>query len=373
VSGPERLVGGYCSKVFRLAELLQYLPCFYDINIEQALTILEVPRDLFHQARAALSVDEEWPLNAIKQGRFRVGWIEVRYCRAMAILNHDTPPRMRISLIQAEEKAVVIRAINMSRFMQARMAETVFPQLPMLNDLLSKEKENYRKYNEHHNRKLQQAVDLREIIHLLIDVPIKYLTRDVLGISNHTLMEARQNTKYANRWPYPWVWGKYKEDGVPTAKEVARQREEALQELNPQSFKARVLSDAARVAQTIEAARQRKTKPGSAAGRKKAAAKKPEEKQEVEVPDHLFEGLEDIAVEEPPPAMPENTEAPPAWFEELPVAETQAEIQPVDQIQEEAQSSSTATDELHFFDNFEFSASQEERQYWESFGTMDGA
>ena len=376
VSGQrQRLIGGYCGNVFKLEELVRYLPCFYDINIETALHILNVSRPVFQEARRVLGVDNEWPLNAIKQGRFKYGWIEVRYCRALAMQNEDTPKLMRKSLIEAEQEALVVRGLYMPAHMRARMEQMVFPSLPMhmLGELFRIDQARIQREQEVLQRRMHQATELWEIMHLLIDVPVKFLTRDVLGISNHTLMEARQNTVYAKRWPYPWVWGKHKEDGIPTAKEVERQRQELLEELNPQSFKARVLRDAANVVYKMKSGEKKTSTPPSG---KPRAPRRPKKQEVPDASDHLFDGLDDLEIqtEVGGAAAPEPEEqAQHPWYEVLPVVDHEGNrpevLQPEIRAEIEEEEGRSMADDMHFFDNFEFSASQEEKQYWESLGT----
>jgi hypothetical protein len=325
--------------------LVRYLPCFFDINVTTCMEILRAPASVLLDARRLLNVDNEWPFNQIRQGRYRMGWCEVRYCRAIAILNPDTPSDMRECLVMAEQEAVVVRGIHMTRSMQDEMLSRTFPPLPVLDDLLRKENACYQLRHIQNRQRLHQIMDLREILHLLVDLPVNHLCTHVLRMSVHTLREVRKTTDFAHQWPLLAM-----ED--VRSKEVARQREAALAELNPKSYKAKVLRDATSAANTLLA--------NPAARRRRSAPKKI--KQQV-----LEPGVPDLRVQK------EHKEE--ENIEPLPPQEPLADMMVQTMTDMVAQDENTSTneakdDDWDFFNNFDTSASQEEdRQYWEALGT----
>lgn len=364
----------YYSDPTTVMRLVRYLPCFYDINVTTCAEILQAPVTAFMDARRVLKVDNEWPFNQIRQGKYRLGWCEVRYCRAMAILNHDTPSNMRECLVMAEHAAVAVRRLYMTRGMQDEMLQRVFPELPMLDELLRKENACFQMRHIENRERLHQVMDLREILHLLTDLPVKVLCTSVLRMSSHTLMEVRKTTDFAHKWPLPTM-------EEHKRKEVARQREAALAELNPKSYKAQVLQDAARLASTKSKMMQETTRLASSKAKaiRRVSGKRKKQAPSVELSDDdeldpestVEAGEAGEAAEE---ACPESTweeeeydEAGTGVEEPLASLMHQAVADMVGvQDELEAVKGSDEDDDLHFFDNFEFSVSQEEeRQYWE--------
>jgi hypothetical protein len=343
--------------------LVRYLPCFFDINVTTCMEIVRPPTSAFLDARRLLKVEDEWPFNLIRQGKYRMGWCEVRYCRAIAILNPDTPSDMRECLVMAEQEAVVLRGIHMTRAMQDEMLTRTFPPLPVLDDLLRKENACYQLRHIQNRERLHQIMDLREILHLMVDLPVKHLCTHVLRMSNHSLMEVRKTTDFAYRWPLLTMGGE-------RSKEVARQREAALAELNPKSYKAKVLRDATRAANTLSA---------QPAPRRRRPAPKKKQAPEAEVQAVQQEVQADYSVQQQEVQQEEEIIEPLPPVEPLVdmMLQTMADMTNVTGMAGMEEFTSTHKyegdiDDLHFFDNFEFSASQEEeRQYWEALGTKD--
>lgn len=238
-------------------ELIEHLPCFFDLQITSVLEILQVSSKTLAMARTESETElREWPFNKVKAGAFEMGWVDIKQARAAAI--PSASPEMRACLFRAERKAVLMRALYMPKGQQYRVALVPFPHedggdteppegdtpLPAARPPAARplaEQPGYRRIPA-----LRRVEEIASILPCLIDIPIRAVAQDVLGMSHHTLLGVRKGVGMA-QWPAEYVQ-KGGGFGVPSAEEVARLRADTLASLPPDSRLARILTQANRVA-----------------------------------------------------------------------------------------------------------------------------
>jgi hypothetical protein len=239
-------------------ELTENLPCFFDLQITSVLEILQVSSKTLAMARTESETElREWPFNKVKAGAFEMGWADIKQARAAAIASAS--PTMRACLFLAERKAVLMRALYMPKGQQYRLALVPFPNedglggdeedapIPaarpavMIPAACEPQAASYRRIPA-----LRRMEEIASILPCLIDIPIRTVAQDILGMSQHALLGVRKGVGMA-QWPAEYVQ-KGGGFGVPSAEEVARLRADTLASLPPDSRLARILTQANRVA-----------------------------------------------------------------------------------------------------------------------------
>jgi hypothetical protein len=231
------------------AELKELLPCFFDIQMNSLLGILQMSSKNFAMVRHGTEVAKIWPFNMVKFGVYEMAWADIKQRRADAL--DSASPAMQTCLFMAEQKAVLMRALYMPKGQQHKVQAVYFPEMPA--DLVpnasipnrpvdvAEEVQSYRRIPS-----LRRMEEIASILPCLIDLPIRVLSREVLGISHHTLLGVRKAVGLSE-WPFEQVQ-RGGGHGVPTRQEVAELRVDTLMQLHPKSYKARVLLHARNMA-----------------------------------------------------------------------------------------------------------------------------
>ena len=231
------------------SELKDMLDCFFDIQTNSLLSILQMSAKVFLAVRKDAGVTKAWPFNLVKAGQYEMTWVDIKQRRADALA--IASPAMQTCLFMAEQKAVLMRALYMPRGQQKRADAVFFPGMP--GDLppapssqarLGVDAEDVVLYRRIPS--LRRMEEIASILPCLIDLPIRTLSRDVLGISHHTLLGVRKAAGLSE-WPFEQVQ-RGGVPGVPTRQEIAELRVDTLMRLHPKSYKARVLLHARKMA-----------------------------------------------------------------------------------------------------------------------------
>lgn len=234
-------------------EMTELLACFFDLQITSVLEILRVSSKTLAMARTESEITlREWPFNKLKASTFEMDWADIKRARAEAI--ETASPGMRECLFMAERKAVLMRALYMPKHQQYRVSLVPFPdedgrpQQPLMTKPHAEVQGSPRTYRR--IPALRRIEEIASILPCLIDIPIRTVTNDILGISHHALLGVRKGLGMA-QWPAELVQ-KGGGFGVPSRQAVAQLRWDTLQRLHPQSYQARILLHARKVARDLD-------------------------------------------------------------------------------------------------------------------------
>ena len=234
-------------------ELKALFPCFFDIQIGSLIDILQIPPQLMKEARAETNTLKAWPFVKVKAGAYKTGWADIKQMRGEAI--ERASPLMRTCLFLAERKAILMRALYMPKHQECLVACIPFPNIPPHAELERAALQQKRKSHAPTTAEIlsyrripsiRRLQEIASILPCLVDLPIRILSRDVLGISHYTLRGIRKEVGLED-WPFEQVH-RDKQTGVPSAEEVARLRDDTLMQQLPNTFKARVLLQAKKLA-----------------------------------------------------------------------------------------------------------------------------
>jgi hypothetical protein len=237
------------------AELKEVFPCFFDIQIGSLTEILQISSQLMKTMRAETDTLKHWPFMRVKAGTYKLAWGDFKQMRADAI--QGASPVMKTCLFLAERKAVLMRALYMPKHQECQVARIPFPKIPPQAELARAAHQQKRKapapttaeiLSYRRIPSMRRLQEIASILPCLIDLPIKVLSRDVLGISHYTLRGIRKEVGLED-WPFEQVHRETRTD-IPSAEEVARLRDDTLMEQQPNTFKARVLMQAKKLART---------------------------------------------------------------------------------------------------------------------------
>lgn len=262
------------SKDAFINDVAKHMVCFFDLQLTTVLKIVKISSQSFQKARDISGMNRKWPFCLIKEGSYILKWSDIKSVRARMLV--DASPRMKRILFQAEKTAQVMRCWHMPKKLLKEVQDMEFPDFPpdldpaatncKLENVekeedvggLSEKVEIVAPINSSGMETESDQVQIMpprrthisrqqigEIIHCLIDLPIKTVT-GILKISHHTLLDIRKSVGL-EEWPFDKIKsGSY----MSSAVEVAIRRCELLKQMTPGTAQAKALTMARDMSET---------------------------------------------------------------------------------------------------------------------------
>ena len=244
-----------CERLKWMDELISLIDCFADIPIGSVQRILAFTWYRVAQLRVATGTMTVWPLVQVKQEKWKLNWVEIRDLRAEAMKTASVP--MVEILMKVEEQAVISRTLYMPEAMRHMILSAPVPNIPMAVRMRTNQlafpvpvlllpsasagpKVSLDEFGNPSLSIQEMHQQIGEVLECLLDIPVKALA-SIANVSHHSITRIRKDTRPGERWPYEQIRSKRY---TVSMDDVGSLRAETLAELDPSSFKGRLLKAA---------------------------------------------------------------------------------------------------------------------------------